>query len=30
LLKRGPADPAPAEEAYRTAIAIAKEQRARS
>ena len=30
LLKRSPADPAPAEEAYRTAIAIAKEQGARS
>jgi hypothetical protein len=30
LLKRDPANPAPAEEAYRTAIAIAKEQKARS
>jgi class 3 adenylate cyclase/tetratricopeptide (TPR) repeat protein len=30
LLKRNPADPGPAEEAYRTAIAIAKEQGARS
>ena len=30
LLKRNPADPAPAEKAYRTAIAIAKEQGARS
>jgi predicted ATPase len=30
LLKRDPGDPAPAEEAYRTAIAIAKEQGARS
>ena len=30
LLKRDPADPAPAEEAFRTAIAIAKEQGARS
>ena len=30
LLKRDPADPAPAEEAYRTAIAIANEQGARS
>jgi tetratricopeptide (TPR) repeat protein len=30
LFKRDPADPAPAEEAYRTAIAIAKQQRARS
>ena len=28
--RRGPADPAPAEEAFRTAIAIAKEQGARS
>ena len=30
LLKRDPADPAPAEEAFRTSIAIAKEQGARS
>jgi predicted ATPase len=30
LLKRDPADPAPAEAAYRTAIAIAKQQGARS
>jgi ATP/maltotriose-dependent transcriptional regulator MalT len=30
LLKRDPANPAPAEEAYRTAIAIAKDQGARS
>ena len=30
LLKRDPADPAPAEDAYRTAIAIANEQGARS
>jgi predicted ATPase len=30
LLRRGPADPAPVEEAFRTAIAIAKEQGARS
>jgi predicted ATPase len=30
LLKRAPADPAPAEDAYRTAIAIAKQQGARS
>jgi tetratricopeptide (TPR) repeat protein len=30
LLKRDPADPAPAEDAYRTAIAIAKHQAARS
>ena len=30
LLKRNPADPAPAEEAYRTAIAVAKQQGARS
>jgi tetratricopeptide (TPR) repeat protein len=30
LLKRSPADPAPAEEAYRTAIAIAREQGALS
>ena len=30
LLKCDPADPAPAEEAYRTAIAVAKEQGARS
>ena len=30
LLKRDPADPAPAEEAFQTAIAIAKEQGARS
>jgi class 3 adenylate cyclase/predicted ATPase len=30
LLKRGPSDPAPAEEAFRTSIAIAKEQSARS
>jgi predicted ATPase len=30
LLKRDPGDPAPAEDAYRTAIAIAKEQGARS
>jgi predicted ATPase len=30
LLKRDPKDPAPAEEAYRTAIAIAKQQSARS
>ena len=30
LLKRNPADPAPAEEAFRTSIAIAKEQGARS
>jgi class 3 adenylate cyclase/predicted ATPase len=30
LLKRDPADPAPAEDAYRTAIAIADEQGARS
>ena len=30
LLKRDPADPAPAENAYRTAIAIAEEQGARS
>ena len=30
LLKQGPADPAPAEEAYRTAIAVAKPQGARS
>jgi predicted ATPase len=30
LLKRNPADPAPAEEAFRTSIAIAKEQSARS
>jgi predicted ATPase len=30
LLKRDPADPAPAEDAYRTAIAIAKQQGARS
>jgi hypothetical protein len=30
LLKRDPADPAPAEEAYRNAIAIAKQQGARS
>ena len=30
LLRRDPADPAPAEEAFRTAIAIAKEQGARS
>jgi class 3 adenylate cyclase/predicted ATPase len=30
LLKRNPADPGPTEEAYRTAIAIAKEQGARS
>ena len=30
LLKRDPRDPAPAEEAYQTAIAIAKEQGARS
>jgi hypothetical protein len=29
LLKRDPADPAPAEDAYRTAIAIAKQQGAR-
>jgi predicted ATPase len=30
LLNRGSADPAPAEEAYRTAVAIAKQQGARS
>jgi len=30
LIKRNPADPAPAEDAYRTAIAIAKQQGARS
>jgi predicted ATPase len=30
LLKRDPSDPAPAEEAFRTSIAIAKEQSARS
>ena len=30
LLKRSPVDQAPAEEAYRTAIAVAKEQGARS
>jgi predicted ATPase len=30
LLKRDPADPAPADDAYRTAIAIAKQQGARS
>ena len=30
LLKRDPADPAPAVDAYRTAIAIAKQQGARS
>ncbi|MBV8441813.1 MAG: hypothetical protein JO312_14845 [Hyphomicrobiales bacterium] len=30
LIKRDPADPAPAENAYRTAIAIAKQQGARS
>jgi predicted ATPase len=30
LLRRNPADPAPAEDAYRTAIAIAKQQGARS
>jgi tetratricopeptide (TPR) repeat protein len=30
LLKRDPSDPAPAEEAFRTSIAIAKEQAARS
>jgi predicted ATPase len=30
LLKRNPADPAPAEDAYRTAIAIAKQQGARA
>ena len=30
LLRRDPADPAPAEEAFRSAIAIAKEQGARS
>ena len=30
LLKRDPADPAPAEDAYRTAIAIAKQQGARA
>ena len=30
LLKRDPADPAPAEDAYRTAIAIAQQQGARS
>ena len=30
LLKRDPANPAPAEDAYRTAIAIAKQQGARS
>jgi predicted ATPase len=30
LLKRGPADPTPAEDAYRTALAIAKQQGARS
>jgi hypothetical protein len=30
LLKRDPADPAPAEDAYRTAIAMAKQQGARS
>jgi predicted ATPase len=30
LLKRDPADPAPAEDAYRTSIAIAKQQGARS
>jgi predicted ATPase len=30
LLKRNPADPAPAEDAYQTAIAIAKQQGARS
>jgi hypothetical protein len=30
LLKRDPAAPAPAEDAYRTAIAIAKQQGARS
>jgi adenylate cyclase len=30
LLKRDPSDPAPAEEAFRTALAIAKEQGARS
>src|SRR3984957_3262469 len=30
LLKRDPADPAPAEEAYRTAIVVAKQQAARS
>jgi hypothetical protein len=30
LLKRDPANPAPAEDAYRTAIAVAKEQSARS
>jgi predicted ATPase len=30
LLKRDPSNPAPAEEAYQTAIAIAKQQRARS
>jgi hypothetical protein len=30
LLKRDPADPAPAEDAYRTAMAIAKQQSARS
>jgi predicted ATPase len=30
LLKRDPADPAPAQDAYRTAIAIAKQQGARS
>ena len=29
LLKHDPADPAPAEEAYRTAIVIAKQQTAR-
>ena len=29
LLKRDPADPAPAEEAYRTAIVVAKQQAAR-
>ena len=30
LLKRDPSDPAPAEEAFRTSVAIAKEQSARS
>ena len=30
LLKRDPSDPAPAEDAYRTAMAIAKQQSARS
>jgi predicted ATPase len=30
LLKRDPADPAPAEDAYRTALAIAKQQGART